>query len=248
MDAGNTTNTPRRRFATRGRIWSLVALIATGYVVLHVSGWAAPTETAAQQRGRASAIAGNGKPLGHGDGDETVQGGAGLHPQRRTSQSGTWCTRAPASSGRMALLPGNYEVKVKAKDLVSDVQKLALKAGDNPTSSCRCATLSANQAAGGALNEAPSSTLTFAELRRNLSGQRAGETGGRTGLHDLPRRELPPVAARRTRTCGTRASTTCRARRSRARRHELRAGAPCLPDLDVPASRGRIARTSSPTW
>ena len=32
-----------------------------------------------------------------------------------------------------ALLPGNYEVNVKAKDLVSDVQKLALKAGDNQT-------------------------------------------------------------------------------------------------------------------
>ncbi len=44
MDAGNTTNTPRRRFATRGRIWSLVALIAGGYAAFHASGRAAPIQ------------------------------------------------------------------------------------------------------------------------------------------------------------------------------------------------------------
>ena len=59
-----------------------------------------------------------------------------------------------------ALLPGTYEVNVKAKDLVSDVQKFALKAGDTLTITLSMRDSSANQAAGGALNEAPSA-LTF---------------------------------------------------------------------------------------
>ena len=58
MDAGNTTNTPRRRFATRGRIWSLVALVAGGYAAFHASGRAGIAAQQPPARAAASAIAG----------------------------------------------------------------------------------------------------------------------------------------------------------------------------------------------
>ena len=63
----------------------------------------------------------------------------------------------------VALLPGNYEVTVKAKDLVSDVQTISLKAGDNQSVKLSLRDFSGNLDAGGALNEAAeSSKLTFA--------------------------------------------------------------------------------------
>ncbi len=32
----------------------------------------------------------------------------------------------------MALFPGNYEISTQAKGLESDIQKIVIKAGDNP--------------------------------------------------------------------------------------------------------------------
>ena len=159
MDAGNTTNTPRRRFATRGRIWSLVALIATGYVVLHVSGWAAPTETAAQQRGRASAIPGTASLSGTVTASKPFKA-AQVYIRNAEKSIGYMVYTSAGQFRSTALLPGTYEVNVKAKDLVSDVQKFTLKAGDTLTITLSLRDSSANQAAGGALNEAPSA-LTF---------------------------------------------------------------------------------------
>src|SRR5207248_11674550 len=61
----------------------------------------------------------------------------------------------------VGLFPGNYEIRVTAKGLQSDVQKLAVKAGDNPKIS-----LSLRDAAAG-----PAEADTLANLETLASNR-----------------------------------------------------------------------------
>ena len=143
--------------AMNRRLLSLVALVVSGYVAFHVSGWVAPARTAAQQRGRASTIAGTASLAG------TVTAAKPFKAAqvfiRNVDKSIGYMVFTNAGQFRStALLPGNYEVTVKTKDLVSDVQKLALKAGDSQSVNVAMRDFSGNLAAGGAVNEAAGST------------------------------------------------------------------------------------------
>jgi streptogramin lyase/cytochrome c5 len=156
MDAGNTTHSPRRQSATSRRVWSLVTLIGIGYVAFLVSGWAAPAQTAAQQRPAraASAIAGTASLSGTVTAAKPFKA-AQVYIRNVDKSIGYMVYTSAGQFRSTALLPGNYEITVKTKDLASDVQKLALKAGENQSTTLSMRDSSANQAAGGALNEAP---------------------------------------------------------------------------------------------
>jgi streptogramin lyase/cytochrome c5 len=159
MDAGNTIHSPRRHSTTSRRFWSLVTLVGISYVTFLVSGWAAPARTAAQQRSRPSAIAGTASLAGTVTALKPFRA-AQVYIRNVDKSIGYMVYTSAGQFRSTALLPGNYEVTVKAKDLVSDVQKLTLTAGDNQSIMLSMRDSGANQAAGGALNEA-SSTLTF---------------------------------------------------------------------------------------
>ena len=163
MDAGNTTNPRLRRFVTGRRIWPLVALIGSAYVAFHVSGWASPARTAAQQPPARAAVAIAGTASLTGAVTAAKPFRAAQVFIRNVDKSIGYMVFTSAGQFRStALLPGNYEITVKTKDLVSDVQKLALKAGDNQAIKVSLRDFSGNLAAGGALNEASgSSALTF---------------------------------------------------------------------------------------
>ena len=131
MDAWNTTNSPHRR------VWPLVMAVigslAAGYVVFHVSGWAAPMgTTAAQQRTARAATAVPGTATLSGTVTSAQPFKAAQVYVRNVDKSITYMVFTNAGQFRStALLPGNYEVTVRTKGLQSDVQNLALKAGDN---------------------------------------------------------------------------------------------------------------------
>src|SRR5687768_9492752 len=161
MDAGNTTNTPRRRFATRGRIWSLVALLAGGHVAFHASGRAGIAAQQTPVRTGASAIAGTASLTGAVTAAKPFKA-AQVFIRNVDKSIGYMVFTSGGQFRSTALLPGNYEITVKTKDLVSDVQKLALKAGDNQAIKVSLRDFNGNLAAGGALNEAAgASSLTF---------------------------------------------------------------------------------------
>jgi streptogramin lyase/cytochrome c5 len=144
------------------RLWSLTALAASGFVALYVGSWAAPTQTAAQQSARAggASLAGTARLTG------TVTAGkpfkaAQVYIRNVDKLIGYMVYTNAGQFRSVGLLPGNYEVTVKTKDLVSDAQKIALKAGDNQTIALAMRDANANLAAGGALNEVASTPLTF---------------------------------------------------------------------------------------
>jgi hypothetical protein len=88
----------------------------------------------------------------------------------------------------VALLPGSYEINVQARGLESDVQKLAIKAGDRPQVklSMREAS-SADRFPSGVPAPARELTLqSYDEVYPPGPGKQVMEEV----LHDLPRREL----------------------------------------------------------
>ena len=166
MDAGNTTHSPRRQSAMSRRVWSLVTLIGIGYVAFLVNGWAAPAETAAQQRPArpaASAIAGTASLSGTVTAAKSFKS-AQVYMRNVDKLIGYMVYTSAGQFRSMGLLPGNYEITVKTKDLASDVQKIALKAGDTQSITLSMRDSTANQAAGGALNETTSAATSAASL------------------------------------------------------------------------------------
>jgi len=166
MDAWYNPNSPRRRSATnrrgpqRGsragvpwRVWPLViALIgslAVGYVVYHVSGWAAPTQTAAQQRAARAGIAGTASLSGTVTSAKPFKA-AQVYIRNVDKAIGYMVYTNAGQFRSIALLPGNYEVTVKTPGLESDVQKLALKAGDNQNIKLSLRDVGTGAASGGA--------------------------------------------------------------------------------------------------
>ena len=125
--------------------------------MLNVSGWAAPAQLAAQQRGRASAIPGTASLSGSVTAAKPFTA-AQVFIRNMDKSIGYMVFTSAGQFRSTALLPGNYEITVKTKDLVSDVQKLALKAGDNQSVNVALRDFSGNLAAGGAVNEAAGST------------------------------------------------------------------------------------------
>jgi streptogramin lyase/cytochrome c5 len=139
----------------------LIASLTAGYIAFHASGWVAPAGTAAQQRtGRA--IAGTASLSGSVTATKPFRA-AQVYIRNVDKSIGYMVFTSAGQFRSVALLPGNYEVTVKTKDLVSDVQKLALKAGDTQNIKVALRDFSGSLEGGGALNEATAegSPLTF---------------------------------------------------------------------------------------
>ena len=105
-------------------VWSLAA----GYLIFGVGKWAAPKVSAAQ----ATALSGMGRLSGTVESSRPFK--AAQVYIRNVDKRIMYMVYTNAGQFRaVALFPGNYEINVRAKGLQSDVQKLAVKAGDNPT-------------------------------------------------------------------------------------------------------------------
>ena len=104
-------------------VWSLVA----AYAVFGVSGWVAATPATVQ------AAAPTGTASVSGTVTSTAPFKAAQVSLRNVDKRILHMVYTNAGQFRaLALFPGNYEVSVATKGLVSDVQKVVLKAGDNP--------------------------------------------------------------------------------------------------------------------
>jgi len=135
-----------RRFLT-GVIVGILGLCAA--YVLTVSGGA--TTVVAQQRGE---IAGLARLSGNVTAPQAFR--AAQVYIRNADKNITYMVFTNAGAFRsLALFPGNYEVRVKAKGLESEVQKVALRAGEN-------AKLSLAMRAGQGVEPAPQNGVTFA--------------------------------------------------------------------------------------
>ena len=114
------------------RSWTMVGMLAIGLGVVGATGDVAGVPVAAQQpAGLGSAPAGMARVSG------TVESAlpfkAAQVSLRNVDKSITYMVFTNAAQFRaVALFPGNYEVSVAAHGLRSSVQKVALKAGDNP--------------------------------------------------------------------------------------------------------------------
>lgn len=122
------------KLAVSHRHWwraSLLAIawsLAAGYSIFGVSKWAAPTVSAAQAT-QLSGMASLSGTVGSSKPFKAAQVYIRNVDKRILNMVYTNAGRFRA----VALFPGNYEVRVVAKGLESDVQKLAVKAGDSPT-------------------------------------------------------------------------------------------------------------------
>src|SRR5882672_8648032 len=130
-----TINEARARTATR-RVWSaaiaLTGTLLAAAVVFQVRGIAAPEQTPAPQRS-----AGAGGLTGMATMTGSVTAGKPFKAAqvyiRNTDKRILYMVYTNAGQFRArALFPGNYEVSVTAKGLKSDIQRLAIKAGDAP--------------------------------------------------------------------------------------------------------------------
>jgi streptogramin lyase len=140
---------------------TLLGSLAAGHIAFQVGDWAAPAATAAQQRGRT--IAGTASLTGTVTAAKPFTA-AQVYIRNVDKSIGYMVFTSGGQFRSVALLPGNYEVTVKTKDLVSDVQKVALKAGDNQSVKVALHDFKGSLEGGGALNEATSdkgSPLTF---------------------------------------------------------------------------------------
>ena len=140
MNGNNDTPRP----AATWRVWprvvapvvaSVVALtgsLVAGYAVFHVSHWAAPESASAQARAAGpAAIAGMASLTGSITATSPFK--AAQVYIRNVDKRILYMVYTNAGRFRaVSLFPGNYEISVTAKGFTSDVQKLALKAGDRP--------------------------------------------------------------------------------------------------------------------
>ena len=121
----------RRRQLTVSRAVLLVSTVVWGlvvtYIVFGVSGWVAATPATVQ----AAAPAGTASVSGTVT--STAPFKAAQVSLRNVDKRILYMVYTNAGQFRaLALFPGNYEVSVATKGLVSDTQKVVLKAGDNP--------------------------------------------------------------------------------------------------------------------
>ena len=130
-----TTNEPRTR-ATSRRVWPVAIALAgsllAGAVVFQVSGIAAPEKTSAPQRpARATGLTGMATMTGSVTAGKPFK--AAQVYIRNTDKRIMYMVYTNAGQFRaLGLFPGNYEVSVTARGLKSDIQQLAIKAGDAP--------------------------------------------------------------------------------------------------------------------
>ena len=141
---------------------ALTGSLAAAYVVVGVGGWVAPTATveAASTPETASLS---------GTVDATTPIKAAQVFIRNVDKRILYMVYTNAGQFRaVALFPGNYEIRAAAKGVESDVQKLVVKAGDNPKLK-----LSLRQPAGSAdrtiVNALESERDTNSSVREELS-------------------------------------------------------------------------------
>ena len=144
----------------------MATLIAIGYVAFLVSGWTAPVQTAAQQRparAAASTIAGTASLSGTVTAAKPFK--AAQVYIRNVDKSIGYMVYTNAGQFRStALVPGNYEITVRAKDLSSEVQELVLKAGDTQSVNVASRDSNADSRPGGtALNSAETGSIAGAD-------------------------------------------------------------------------------------
>jgi streptogramin lyase len=155
-----TTNEPRTRAKGR-RVWAAAIALAgsvfAGAVVFQVSGIAAPVKTSAQQRpAGANGLAGMATMTGSVTAGKPFK--AAQVYIRNTDKRIMYMVYTNAGQFRaLALFPGNYEVSVTAKGLKSDIQRLAIKAGDAPRLKF-------------SLTDIPTETQTETDVAQNLEG------------------------------------------------------------------------------
>src|SRR3989475_7761734 len=130
------TMTEARTRATSRRAWPVAIALAgllSGAVVLQVSGIAAPEKTSVPQRlARATGLTGMATMTG------SVTAGKPFNAAqvyiRNTDKRILYMVYTNAGQFRArGLFPGNYEVSVTARGLKSDIQQLAIKAGEAPS-------------------------------------------------------------------------------------------------------------------
>jgi streptogramin lyase len=125
-------DTALRRFAPTRRVLPLGlafgVTVLTGYLVFQVIDVAAPADTAAQGR---TGFSGTGNVTGSVTSTRPFKA-AQVYLTNTDKGIGYMVYTAAGRFRAKALLPGNYEVTVKTSDQESDVQKVAIGAGDNP--------------------------------------------------------------------------------------------------------------------
>src|SRR5467141_3780116 len=137
-----TTNEPRTRTTSR-RVGPVAIAFAgsllAGAVVFQVSGIAAPERTPVQQRpARAIGLTGMATMTGSVTAGKPFK--AAQVYIRNTDKRILYMVYTNAGQFRaLGLFPGNYEVSVTARGLKSDIQRLAIKAGDTPSLRLSCA-------------------------------------------------------------------------------------------------------------
>src|SRR6266540_1918886 len=155
-----TTNETRTR-ATSQRVWraaiTLAGSLLAGAVVFQVSGIAAPEQTSGQQRpARATGLTGMATMTGSVTAGKPFK--AAQVYIRNTDKRILYMVYTNAGQFRaLGLFPGNYEVSVTARGLRSDIQRLAIKAGD--ASSLRFS-----------LADIPTDTESETDVAQNLEG------------------------------------------------------------------------------
>jgi streptogramin lyase len=120
----------RRSSVARRRFLPLTVLtvsLAVGYLVFGTTGNAAAPQTG----GRAGSASSMARVSGTVD-SATPFKAAQVYLRNVDRQIGYMVFTNAGQFRAVSLFPGNYEVTVEAKGLRSDVQKLALRAGDNP--------------------------------------------------------------------------------------------------------------------
>ena len=130
MAAANTGGAHRSGSASRRSVLPLLALagsLAVGYMVFGLSGRAAAPQAAP----KAAALSGTASLSGTVDSAKPFK--AAQVYLRNVDKRIRYMVYTNAGQFRaVALFPGNYEINATAKGLKSDVQKLVVKAGDNP--------------------------------------------------------------------------------------------------------------------
>jgi streptogramin lyase/cytochrome c5 len=131
MAHSSTPGLPDRRSATLGRAAFLAVALAgslvAAFLIVEVSHWAARTPPTVE----AAALPGTATLSG------TVESASPFKAAqvtiRNLDKHVLYMVYTSAGQFRaVALFPGNYEIAVTSKGLVSEIQKLILKAGDNP--------------------------------------------------------------------------------------------------------------------
>src|SRR6266446_3004961 len=159
MSVGPTNEAHTR--ATSRRAWPVAIALAgsllAGAVVFQVAGIAAPQKTSISQRpARATGLTGMATMTGSVTAGKPFK--AAQVYIRNTDKRILYMVYTNAGQFRaLGLFPGNYEVSVTARGLKSDIQKLAIKAGDAP--SLRFS-----------LTDIPTSTESETDVAQNLEG------------------------------------------------------------------------------